>query len=472
MADKVPVSIPEMDTLSEEQEKIVKSFLKDISKHYGGSYPSQFMKCSNEEDRRILAYKYLKARRWNTAKAMEMVNKTMQFREEHNADSVPLFPCAFHLRGYDENDIMKTLNEPCAEEQREVDMCYLAMTPYYSTGYHYWDKEGHPVLYDFSGRCDVKGLLKSISRVTPVGSQIKDIFLSYHLYMNFVQERLVRYADIKSVEKGGRRILGTTVVLDAEGLNMGMIGSQIIDVVRGIFNMDQEYFPETLHRLFVINCPSIVMYAFGLLKGSIDENTQQKVIFCSKAQSLDVLKKVIDEDKIPKILGGSCECPGGCAPGVDCKCKNVEHICGSMPLTVDISISPGKTHVVELELQEEEEGRWEFVCRKGGSTHTSDIHFRVFFRAQEDMELSKDEGQERSKSSKKSADNRKSSTTDKFFEQELKSSKLERDMDCFAAVKRGILRLEWDNQSSWVHSKQVQLRVYRRCITTGALLTP
>ncbi|KAH9578858.1 CRAL-TRIO lipid binding domain [Trypanosoma melophagium] len=472
MADKVSVSIPEMDTLSEEQEQTVTLFLNDIFKQFGDTYPPQFMRCPNEGDRRILAYKYLKARHWSTTKAMDMVTKTMEFREKNNADSEILFRCAFPLRGFDEEDICRTLNEPFTEEERAVDLCYLAMVPYYSTGYHYWDKEGHPVLYDFSGRCDVKGLLKSASRVTPVGCQLKDTFLSYHLYMNLVQERLVRYADVKSVAKGGRRILGTTVVLDAEGLHMGMIGSQIIDIVRSIFQMDQEYFPEALHRLFVINCPAVVMYAFGLLKGSIDANTQQKVTFCSKAQSLEVLKKVIDEDKIPKILGGSCECTDGCVPGVDCRCKDMKEVCASLPLTVDVSISPGKVHVVELELQGEEEGRWEFVCTKGIGGHQTDIHFRASFRMQDIIELPEDAGKKSSVFLQKSLDGKKLSIADMYVEKELKSTKLETDNDCFTAARRGILRLVWDNQASWIHSKHVQLRVYRRCTTSGTMLSP
>ncbi|KEG08036.1 hypothetical protein DQ04_08171030 [Trypanosoma grayi] len=455
-ADRVSVSIPEMDTLTDAQNDAVTKLLSTVSTHYGGKYPPQFMRCRTEEDMRILAYKYLKARGWNADNAMEMITTTMTFREEKNADTMDLFPCVFPLRGYDEEDLCRTLELSYTGKPEEAELCYRAIAPYYSAGYHYWDKEGHPVLYDFSGRARVKELMSSASLVTPVGKQAKDTITAYHLYMNLVQERLVQYADVLNVAKGGRRILGTTVVFDAEGLHLGMISSQILDVVRAILQMDQKYFPEVLHRLFVVNCPGIVMHVYGLVKGSLDKNTQQKLSFCSKSQSLEVLKKVIDEDKIPSILGGSCKCSGGCIPGVDGECQDIREVGKIVPLTQNISVGAGKKHTVELEVQPEDEVHWEFRCTKGNGGHAADIHFDVTFTAHDSAEESMESSMELSKKTLKTT---KGAHPCAASSKPVKSGKLDTDCDRFCTTERGVVKLVWDNYHSWIHGKHLQLRI-------------
>ncbi|RNF24301.1 uncharacterized protein Tco025E_02552 [Trypanosoma conorhini] len=459
--DNIPVSVPEMDTLDDAKEAAVTALLEAVCSHYGGTYPPQFAKCKDDADRRILAYKYLKARAWKAKDAMEMITTTMLFREQNRADSMNLFPCVFSIRGFDEEDLCRTLREPYAEPEKEFKLYFLAAGPYYSAGYHYWDKEGHPVLYDFSGRCNVKELLRSYASITPVGKGDKDAILHYHLYMNLVQERLVKYADVKSVGRGGRRILGVTAIMDMEGLHLGMFNSHIVGIVRAIFTMDQMYFPEALHRLLVINCPSVVMYAFGLLRGSLDANTQQKVVFCDKANSAAAVKKIIDEDKIPKFLGGSCECTGGCVPGMDSVCKGLADVSSPIPLTEDISISAGKRHARELLLQPGEEVQWEFRCAKSKGGHATDIHFHVSFTAHDELQASKRPRTDPPLDSRRSS--RSSQKTSDLFTslKTLRSGKVEMDSDRFLANERGMLKLVWDNHASWVHSKHVQLRIFK-----------
>ncbi|EAN83694.1 hypothetical protein, conserved, partial [Trypanosoma cruzi] len=134
--ENIPVSIPEMETLCEKKEAAVTTLLQKVLSQYGNVYPPQFMKCANEEDRRILAYKYLKARSWKVSDSMEMIKENMTFRAKHDADHMNLFPCVFPLRGFDEEDLCRTIQDPYTEKQRWTELCYLATAPYYSAGYH------------------------------------------------------------------------------------------------------------------------------------------------------------------------------------------------------------------------------------------------------------------------------------------------------------------------------------------------
>ncbi|ESS66922.1 hypothetical protein TCDM_04453 [Trypanosoma cruzi Dm28c] len=459
--ENIPVSIPEMETLCEKKEAAVTTLLQKVLSQYGNVYPPQFMKCKNEEDRRILAYKYLKARNWKVSDSMEMIKENMTFRALHNADYMNLFPCVFTLRGFDEEDLCRTIQDPYTEKQRWTELCYLATAPYYSAGYHYWDKEGHPVLYDFCGRSDLKGLFKSIGAITPVGDQAKDTILRYHLYMNLVQERLVKYADAKSVEKGGRRILGVTAVLNAEGLSWGMINSQSLDVLRETVTMDQKYFPEALHRLIVINCPSFVAHAYSLIRGSLDKNTQQKIIFCDKAYSMELLKKIVDEDKIPVFLGGSCSCSGGCLPGIDSECRSLADAPFPVPRTEYVSIAAGKRHTIELLLQPDEEAQWEFRCTKSWGGQATEIVFRAVFASQNDVGTMDSLWSSPAVGSQRTSGSLYGSLEVSSSHRELKSEKMEMDRDRFVTKVCGTLKLEWDNHSSWLQTKYLQLRVIK-----------
>ncbi|EKF33212.1 hypothetical protein MOQ_002923 [Trypanosoma cruzi marinkellei] len=459
--EDISASIPEMEVLCEKKEAAITILLQNVLSQYGNVYPPQFMKCATEEDRRILAYKYLKARNWKISDSMEMIKENMAFRAQHNADYMNLFPCVFPLRGFDEEDLCRTLQDPYTERQREHELCYLATAPYYSAGYHYWDKEGHPVLYDFCGRSDLKGLFKSIESITPVGEEAKDTILRYHLYMNLVQERLVKYADVKSVERGGHRILGVTAILNAEGLSWGMISSQSLDVLRDTLKMDQNYFPEALHRLVVINSPSFVMNAYALVRGSLDKNTQRKIIFCDKAHSMEILKKIVDEDKIPLVLGGSCSCAGGCLPGIDSECKSLADAPFPVPRTKYISIAAGKRHRIELVLQPNEEAQWEFRCTKSWGGQTTEIAFRAVFAANDEVDTGDSFWTNPTVGSQRSSENPHGLLEASSTFRELKSGKMEKDRDRFVTKVRGTLKLEWDNSSSWLHTKYLQLRLIK-----------
>lgn len=76
-------------------------------------------------------------------------------------------------------------------------------------------------------------------------------------------------------------------------------------------NLTQNYFPETLGIMFVIYSSSVFSVMWSLVKPFVDEKTRKK-IHVYKDDFIGDLSKCIDMENIPSIIGGQCECQGGC----------------------------------------------------------------------------------------------------------------------------------------------------------------
>jgi len=60
-----------------------------------------------------------------------------------------------------------------------------------------------------------------------------------------------------------------------------------------------------------INSPAFFYFIYSIVKPWIDERTRSKILVL-KSDYKEKLFEFCDEDQIPKFLGGTCECVGGC----------------------------------------------------------------------------------------------------------------------------------------------------------------
>jgi hypothetical protein len=76
--------------------------------------------------------------------------------------------------------------------------------------------------------------------------------------------------------------------------------------------MGQNYYPEIMHEMFIINCPLMFRACYKMFKPFINEKTRNK-IHIRGGKFPDLFEKV-DKGTVPSIVGGDCECPGedGC----------------------------------------------------------------------------------------------------------------------------------------------------------------
>ena len=62
---------------------------------------------------------------------------------------------------------------------------------------------------------------------------------------------------------------------------------------------------------FVINAPMIFSAVWAIIKGFLDEKTRSKIII-KGTDYLETILEHVDKENLPKFLGGTCECEGGC----------------------------------------------------------------------------------------------------------------------------------------------------------------
>lgn len=431
----VVTSLPEMDPLNPEKEQMMGEFVRRLKAKYGeGSLP-QWWARFNEADLRIKAYKFLTARKWKMEDAEAMAYSTVEWREQHHLSSVALFPTAFPSRGYDAQDVSKVLGCQLKEGDDWYSKAYRLMRPHYQSGYHYWDKEGHPVLLMLFGQCDVRAIHSVYQRLAKVGEKATHSAAKYHIHENEVGDELNRYLDLRNQalpdghpDKKSRRITSTTVLIDCQGLGYGHLWTPILDVVKIMFATDAAHYPEGIHRIFVLNCPGMIKFAYNIVKGALDPRVQQKVTFCSPDQTADTLRVVIDEDKIPKFLGGTCECAeyGGCVDrGEGCSSGTSGD---TDALTEQIDVAAGTSLVKDYAVMKGEEIAWEFQ-----STTGLDIKFSATFHP---LDQSPDVVV-------------------------AEPQKLSDGSDRYCAPADGKLVLQWDNSSSWIRKKKLQMNIIK-----------
>lgn len=66
----------------------------------------------------------------------------------------------------------------------------------------------------------------------------------------------------------------------------------------------QDYYPERLGKLFIVNAPSIFMTAWKIVCPFIDKKTKKKIVFVENSRTQSRLLEDIEEDHLPDAYGG------------------------------------------------------------------------------------------------------------------------------------------------------------------------
>ncbi|ORE18922.1 CRAL/TRIO domain-containing protein [Rhizopus microsporus] len=117
-------------------------------------------------------------------------------------------------------------------------------------------------------------------------------------------------------KKAGRIINRETVIFDCTGMGWHQLHMPALNYIRAIAHCDQNYYPETLNKLFLINAPSAFVYVWKIAKTWLDPGTIAKIQILGSDYK-DTLLKQIPPENLPSFLGGECTCEhmdGGCVP--------------------------------------------------------------------------------------------------------------------------------------------------------------
>lgn len=253
------------DVRDEEEERSVFTFQEDLL--------SRNLLSDKLNDYHILL-RFLKARKFDTEKAIHMWAEMLQWRKEFGADTI--------------------LEDFSFEELGEV-LCY------YPQGYHGVDRQGRPVYIERLGKVEPNKLMN----ITTV-----DRYIKYHV-QEFERAFWEKFPACSVAAK--RHIDSTTTILDVEGVGFKNFSKTAREMLTRMQKIDSDYYPETLHQMFVVNAGGGFKLLWNSVKGFLDTKTASKIhVLGTKFQSK--LLEVIDASQLPEFLGGTCTCAseGGC----------------------------------------------------------------------------------------------------------------------------------------------------------------
>lgn len=111
--------------------------------------------------------------------------------------------------------------------------------------------------------------------------------------------------------KSGQLLETCCSVMDLKGVGLGKVGS-VYGYVKQASAISQNYYPERLGKLYLINAPWGFSSVFNIIKGFLDPVTVQKIHVLGTGYYAELEKQVAKEN-LPKIFGGTCECAKGCS---------------------------------------------------------------------------------------------------------------------------------------------------------------
>ncbi|XAR70453.1 hypothetical protein NMG60_11027306 [Bertholletia excelsa] len=156
-----------------------------------------------------------------------------------------------------------------------------------------------------------------------------DRLLKYHVTE---QEKTLRWRHPACSVIAKKHIAHTTSVFDVKDIGASNFSKPARDLFLGIQKIDSNYYPDTLHRLFIVNAGPGFRVLWQGLKVFFQPHTLAKIQVLGSNYQND-LAEVVEPSNLPSFLGGTCTCSdhGGClstdkGPWNDPEIKNMLQI--------------------------------------------------------------------------------------------------------------------------------------------------
>ncbi|KAI9715792.1 MAG: cytosolic factor, phosphatidylinositol/phosphatidylcholine transfer protein [Chrysothrix sp. TS-e1954] len=169
---------------------------------------------------------------------------------------------------------------------------------YYPQYYHNIDKDGRPVYIEQLGKIDLTALYK----ITTSDRMLSNLVVEYE---KVADPRLPACS-----RKSGALLETCCTIMDLKGAGVSQAPS-IYGYLQQASGISQNYYPERLGKLYIINAPWGFSTVFSVVKRFLDPVTVNKIHVLGGGYQKELLAQVPKEN-LPKMFGGSCECAGGC----------------------------------------------------------------------------------------------------------------------------------------------------------------
>lgn len=110
--------------------------------------------------------------------------------------------------------------------------------------------------------------------------------------------------------KSGKLLETCCTIMDLKGVGISRAGS-VYGYVKQASAISQNYYPERLGKLYLINAPWGFSGVFSVIKGFLDPVTVSKIHVLGSGYQSELLAQ-IPKANLPAEFGGSCKCAGGC----------------------------------------------------------------------------------------------------------------------------------------------------------------
>lgn len=220
--------------------------------------------------------RFLRARKHNIANAKTMVLKTIEWRKTNKIDTI-LEDFDFH-------------------EKEEFQK-------HYPEGFYCTDREGRPVYIQKPGDIDCTELWK----FTTLERSIQ-----YHITQ---QERYIKIIAPSASLQAGRRAFQSIVIIDMDGVGVSTLTGEVRTIMAKVMSIDQDYYPELMHKALIINAPTSFRIIWSLVKHLLDTRTQEKIHVLPSNYAPDLLKHIAPEN-LMECYGGTNKTPLTSSPGI------------------------------------------------------------------------------------------------------------------------------------------------------------
>ena len=213
----------------------------------------------------------MRARKWDFEAAKSMLFESETWRREFKVD-----------------ELYENFSFPEKEAVNEL----------YPKFYHKTDKDGRPVYIEQLGKLD----LNKLFNVTTPERLIQELVYEYEKCLN---ERLPVCSAINQ-----NLIETSCTVMDLKNVGIGQFW-KVSSYVQQASKIGQCYYPETMGRFYIINAPYIFTTVWTVVKAWLDPVTREKIQILG-SNYIGELAKQIPMENIPSLIGGKCQCQGGC----------------------------------------------------------------------------------------------------------------------------------------------------------------
>ena len=216
----------------------------------------------------LFLLRFLRARKFDLEKTMEMFKKFLQWRIDMKVDE---------LLGSFEIDHLVEIKK------------------LYPHGYHKTDKICRPIYIELYNETKVKELFK----ITTEEKMVKYYIKQY--------ERQIKYIFPACSAVVKKPVEQSCTILNAKGIGITSLFGPIKGFVKLASDIGQDYYPEMLGKMTIVNVGFLFRAVWSLVKSFIDPKTEAKITLLGSGYETALLE-LVDEANLPQRLGGKCVC--------------------------------------------------------------------------------------------------------------------------------------------------------------------